>query len=122
MQVEVTLANHDGRLLPGAYVQVALPLLASAALTAPTGALLFRAEGAMVAVVDAKGRVSLRRVSVGRNYGETFEVQGGISADDRLILNPADGIADGQTVVVVAPAARAASGAASDATAGKGRS
>jgi hypothetical protein len=119
MQVEVTLTNRDGRLLPGAYVQVALPLLASAALTAPTGALLFRAEGAMVAVVDAKGRVSLRRVSVGRNYGETFEVQGGISADDRLILNPADGIADGQTVVVV-PAAGAASGAASGAG-GKGR-
>jgi RND family efflux transporter MFP subunit len=122
MQIEVTLANHDGRLLPGAYVQVALPLLASAALTAPTGALLFRAEGAMVAVVDAKGRVSLRRVSVGRNYGETFEVQGGINADDRLILNPADGIADGQTVVVVAPAAAGSASAAASGASGKGRS
>ena len=30
MQVEITLANRDGALLPGAYVQVALPLAASA--------------------------------------------------------------------------------------------
>ena len=57
MQIEVTLANRDGVLLPGALVQVALPLQASKALVIPTNALLFRGEGMRVAVVDASGRV-----------------------------------------------------------------
>jgi RND family efflux transporter MFP subunit len=121
MQVEIALTNADGRLLPGAYVQVALPLSASTALVAPTNALLFRAEGASVAVVDAQGRVVLRRVGVGRNFGETFEVLAGLTESDRLVLNPPDGLADGQVVVAVpsaAPAA-AASAAASAASGGK---
>nr|WP_316642061.1 efflux RND transporter periplasmic adaptor subunit [uncultured Roseateles sp.] len=112
MQVEVSLPNREGTLLPGAYVQVQLPLQASQALVAPTNTLLFRAEGTMVAVVDAQGRVALRRVGIGRNYGADFEVLDGISDSDRLVLNPPDWLADGQTVVVAAPAAASvASGA-----------
>ena len=61
MQVEVALPNRDGALLPGAYVQVALPLAASQALTIPTNALLFRGEGTRVAVVDAQGPCSCGR-------------------------------------------------------------
>jgi RND family efflux transporter MFP subunit len=100
MQVEVALSNREGKLMPGAYVQVALPLAASQSLVAPTNTLLFRAGGTMVAVVDAQGRVTLRKVSVGRNYGADFEVLDGISETDRLVLNPPDWMADGQTVVV----------------------
>ncbi len=117
MQVEVALPNAGGRLLPGAYVQVALPLQASASLVAPTNALLFRAEGTVVAVLamsGTQGRVTLRRVSVGRNYGTEFEVLDGLSEQDQLVLNPPDWLADGQTVTV-APAA-AASTAASGAS------
>ncbi len=103
MQVEVSLPNRDGRLLPGAYVQVTLPLQASQSLVAPSNTLLFRGDGTMVAVVDGEGRVTLRRVLVGRNFGTEFEVLDGISDKDRLILNPPDWLADGQTVVL-APA------------------
>jgi RND family efflux transporter MFP subunit len=122
MQVEVALPNDDGQLLPGAYVQVALPLRASTALLAPSATLLFRAEGTMVAVVDAAGRVSLKRVAVGRNYGSEFEVQSGIAATDRLVLNPADWLADGQSVTVAAPAPAASAAAPGKATAAKERS
>jgi RND family efflux transporter MFP subunit len=122
MQVEVALPNDDGRLLPGAYVQVDLPLRASAALLAPSATLLFRAEGTMVAVVDAAGRVSLKRVAVGRNYGSEFEVQSGIAATDRLVLNPADWLADGQSVTVAAPAPAASAAAPGRAAAAKERS
>jgi RND family efflux transporter MFP subunit len=100
MQVEVTLPNKDGALLPGAYVQVALPLAASQALTIPVNALLFRAEGARVAVVDGQGRVTLRPVALGRNYGEAVEVVSGLAAADRLVLNPPDSLVDGDTVVI----------------------
>jgi RND family efflux transporter MFP subunit len=122
LQAEIALPNRAGKLLPGAYVQVALPLPASAALIVPTNALMFRAEGSLVAVVGAGGKVSLRKIGVGRNFGDTFEALGSITEADRLVLNPADGLADGQVVELapdaVAPAARAT--AASSASSGAG--
>jgi RND family efflux transporter MFP subunit len=99
MQLEVSLPNSEGILMPGAYVKVELSLPASKSLVAPTNTLLFRAQGTMVAVVDAQGRVSLHRIRVGRNYGVDFEVLEGLAETDRVVLNPPDWIADGQTVV-----------------------
>ncbi|MDB5847057.1 MAG: efflux transporter periplasmic adaptor subunit [Rhodoferax sp.] len=128
MQVEVALPNRDHSLLPGAYVQIALPLAASQALTVPTNTLLFRGTGTMVGVVDAKGGVTLRRIGVGRNYGENFEVLDGVTEADRIVLNPPDWLADGQTVTVaenkpVAPATAASAGATgtADAAAAKAK-
>ncbi|ARP90815.1 efflux transporter periplasmic adaptor subunit [Bordetella genomosp. 9] len=100
MQVEVSLRNPEGRLLPGAYVQVALDLPAGDTLAVPTNALLFRREGAMVAVVASDGRVALRRVTLGRNYGQSIEVIDGVGPADRLVLNPADSLATGDIVQV----------------------
>src|SRR5690349_288460 len=85
MQVEINLPNKDGVLLPGAFVQVALPLPASASLVIPANALLFRKEGLIVAVVDADGKVHLKPVQVGRNLGPTVEVLQGVSSSDRLV-------------------------------------
>ncbi|MDM0034538.1 efflux RND transporter periplasmic adaptor subunit [Variovorax sp. J22P271] len=100
MQVEVALPNKEGVLLPGAYVQVSLPLTPSRALSIPANALLFRAEGTRVAVVDAEGKVRLRGISIGRNYGDTVEVIDGLSGSDRLVLNPSDSLAEGDLVTV----------------------
>jgi RND family efflux transporter MFP subunit len=102
MQIEVALPNRDGTLLPGAFVQVALPLDASLSLVVPTNALLFRAEGTRVAVVDSSDRVHLRVVNLGRNYGQTVEVLDGVSATDRLVLNPSDSLAEGDQVALPA--------------------
>jgi RND family efflux transporter MFP subunit len=112
MQVEVALPNPNGVLLPGAYVQVALPMAASTVLRVPTNALLFRADGTRLALVDANGRVALRAVQIGRNLGEEVEVLDGISSADRLVLNPSDSLADGD-VVKFAPVGEAKVAAAS---------
>ena len=112
MQVEITLANRDGALLPGAYVQVALPLAASTTLEVPTNVLLFRGEGTRVAVVDAASKVRLRAVTLGRNLGETIEVLDGVGARDRLVVNPSDSLAEGDAVTVNAAADDAAAASA----------
>ncbi|HEX5128895.1 MAG TPA: efflux RND transporter periplasmic adaptor subunit [Usitatibacter sp.] len=101
MQVEVQLPNRDGALMPGAYVQVALPLEASGATVISTNALLFRSEGLRVAAVDSAGRVTLLPVKVGRNYGPNVEVLDGLKGDERLVLNPPDSMAEGDVVMVV---------------------
>jgi RND family efflux transporter MFP subunit len=103
MQIEVTLPNRDGLLMPGAYVQVSLPLEASKALTIPTNAMMIRGTGMSVAVVDAQGRVALKPIKVGRNYGATVEVLEGITTADQLVLNPSDSLTDGDQVAVAPP-------------------
>jgi len=100
MQVEVVLQNADDKLLPGAYVQVSLPLAGTGALTLPTNVLLMRGEGPRVAVVGADGKVKLRAVKIGRNLGEVIEILDGVGPDDKVVLNPSDSMNDGDTVVV----------------------
>jgi len=103
MQIEVALPNRDGTLLPGAYVQVALPLQASTALQIPANALMIRGEGIRVAAVDAQGRIHLRPIRIGRNYGETVEVVEGVTDKDQLVLNPSDSLAEGDVVAISVP-------------------
>jgi RND family efflux transporter MFP subunit len=103
LQVEVTLPNSDGRLRPGAYVQVSLPAVAHARLMVPGNALLFRAEGPRLAVVDANGTVHLHAVVIAQDLGQTLEIETGIEATDKVIVNPSDSIADGDRVSITPP-------------------
>jgi hypothetical protein len=65
--------------------------------------MLFRKEGAQVAVVGPDGKVQLRQITIGRDFGNTLEIVGGLDASDRVIVNPSDAIEDGQQVNVAAP-------------------
>ena len=50
------------------------------------------------------GRVDLRAVNIGRDFGRTVEILSGLKSDDALILNPADSIEQGEAVTIVKPA------------------
>jgi RND family efflux transporter MFP subunit len=100
MQVEIALPNRDGVLLPGAFVQVSLALAPSDTPSVPANALMFRSDGTRVARVDEGGKVHLQPVRVGRNYGETVEILEGLRGNERLVLNPSDALAEGDTVQV----------------------
>lgn len=113
LQVEVTLPNPDGKLRPGAYVQVALPAVAHAQLMVPGNALLFRAEGPRLAVMDAQGNVKLHKIVIARDLGQSLEIESGIDATDKVIINPSDSIADGDHVQIAPPSAKAPAGASS---------
>jgi RND family efflux transporter MFP subunit len=116
MQIEVNLPNHDNALLAGAYVQVSLPVSASAnALLVPSNVLLFRPEGTRVATVGGDGKVKLHTVTLGHDLGNKLEILSGISSADHLVVNPADSLADGDQVAVKLPKAGPGASAA-DAT------
>ena len=57
-------------------------------------------EGIQVGVVGREGKVELRPVQLGRDFGPTVEVLGGVAASDRVILNPPDSLAAGTIVRV----------------------
>ena len=66
--------------------------------------LLFRAQGAQVAVAGTDGKAHLRPVPIGRDYGATLEILEWASRpDDQVIVNPSDSLEDGQQVHVVTP-------------------
>jgi RND family efflux transporter MFP subunit len=100
LQIEVTLPNPDARLRPGAYVQVAVPSTAHARLTVPGNALLFRAEGPRLAVVDQNGHVHLHKVVIAQDLGQSLEIESGIEEGDKIIINPSDSVADGDHVQI----------------------
>ena len=100
----MTLPNPDGKLRPGAYVQVAVPAVAHAQIMVPGNALLFRAEGPRLAVVDAQGTVHLRKIVIAQDLGQSLEIESGIEPGDKVIINPSDSIADGDHVQIAQPA------------------
>jgi RND family efflux transporter MFP subunit len=103
MQVEIQVPNPTGALIAGSYVQVTLPINVDArALVVPTNVLLFRPEGTRVALVDSGGRVHLTSVKLGTDFGTSVEVLSGLNASDRIVLNPADSLADGDVVTLPA--------------------
>jgi len=106
---ELEVDNHRGEIFSGGYVQVRfIDAKAIAALTLPSNTLLFRAEGMQVGVVGPGGKVALRSVKLGRDFGKTVEVLEGITTADRVILNPSDSLTAGTAVRLVEPLKTAA--------------
>ena len=99
LRTEIDVPNRDGKLYPGSYAQVHFGVkTATMRLSVPVNALLFRAEGTRAAVVGVDGKVHLKPVVIGRDYGTDVEVLGGLDPSDSVILNPSDSLEEGQPV------------------------
>lgn len=96
---EVDVPNPDGRLLPGSFGEVHFAIGSNVdKVTVPTNAMLFRSQGAQLAVVGPDKKVQLRPINIGRDYGSTLEILGGVSTSDQIIINPSDSLEEGQPV------------------------
>jgi RND family efflux transporter MFP subunit len=98
---EVDVPNPNGQLLPGSFGELHFKVTVNVAkLVIPVNAMMFRQEGARVAVVGGDNKIQLRAITIGRDYGSSLEVLGGITAEDRIVINPPDSLEAGQTVRV----------------------
>jgi RND family efflux transporter MFP subunit len=98
---EVDVPNPKGDLFPGAYAQVHFHLsLETVPLVLPGNTILFQAQGPQVAVVNSQNHVELRKVTLGRDFGNRVEVVSGISQAEAVIGNPPDYLVDGMSVAV----------------------
>jgi RND family efflux transporter MFP subunit len=104
LQVELQVDNRQRELFPGAYAEVHFKLPGSATtLRVSASALVFRAAGLQLATVGPGGRVLLKTITQGRDFGTSLEVLSGISASDDVIVNPSDSVTDGAVVRIAAP-------------------
>ena len=101
MLAEAELDNRDGAFLGGGYVQLTLHLpKGSGAIQVPSEAIILRGTAAFAAAV-AGGRVKLLPLALGEDVGSQVRVLKGLQAGDRIILNPAAGLKDGDAVQVL---------------------
>ncbi len=101
---EVDVPNKDGRLLPGSFGEVHFAVGSNVdKVTIPVNAMLFRSEGARLAVIGSDNKVQLRPINIGKDYGATLEILGGVTTNEQVVINPPDSLEDGQVVNVAAP-------------------
>jgi RND family efflux transporter MFP subunit len=97
--MQLIVDNKTGELMPGDYASIRLAVAPSAnVLTVPSSALIFDSKGLSVATVNADNHVQLKPVTIERDLGPIVELTSGLSADDRVIQNPPDGIGNGAEV------------------------
>jgi RND family efflux transporter MFP subunit len=96
---EVDVPNPSGTLLPGAYAEVRFNVkFTGQRLSLPINALLFRPDGTMAAVVGPDNRINLKKLTIGRDFGNALEVLQGIDATDNIVVNPPDALEQGEPV------------------------
>ncbi len=99
--VELDVGNANHEILPYSYGEVSLRgNNAAKVLALPSNTVLFRAQGLQVGIVGPDSKVDLRPVKVGRDFGQTVEILAGVTAADRVIINPTDSLVNGTQVRV----------------------
>jgi RND family efflux transporter MFP subunit len=100
--VELHAENKDGALKPGAFADVAFELPPKLhSLILPSSALVFHDLFTYVATVNEQSRIRLKKIRISRDYGSRVEIEGGLSAQDRVVRNPLESMADGDLVRVL---------------------
>ncbi len=100
-RMQLALDNSKGELMPGGYANVRLTLQNDTVpLHIPASALIFNQSGLRVATVGPDDKILFKPVTIARDLGRELEIASGLAADDRIIVAPPDGIADGDQVHV----------------------
>jgi membrane fusion protein (multidrug efflux system) len=100
-QMQLGLDNSSEELMPGGYASVRMSLAReNAPLHVPASALIFNQSGLRVATVTPDDKVLFKTVTIARDLGRDIELGSGIAPEDRIIVAPPDGIADGDQVRV----------------------
>lgn len=103
MLVELQADNTEGKFSAGAYCQVHFELPRDPDMVrVPSTALILADKGAQVALVGADGKVKLKAVTLGRDFGDSVEVAAGLAPTDRVIDSPPETLTDGAEVRLAA--------------------
>ena len=98
MLAELDIDNHDGTIIPGSFVQVALNIPMPSRPQAPAEAMEVRDGHTYVAVVGEDNRVHFRDVTVAANDGRLVTFGQGVNAGDRIALNLGSAISEGTLI------------------------
>ncbi|MGU3496226.1 efflux RND transporter periplasmic adaptor subunit [Xanthobacteraceae bacterium A53D] len=87
LPVRAVFPNPDGVLVPGQFVTVLIRTTAPRRLpVVPLGAVQLDRDGRFVLLADAGDTAVVRRIRTGRQIGQTYAVEEGLSGGERLIV------------------------------------
>jgi RND family efflux transporter MFP subunit len=103
LRIEIMVDNPTGILFAGAYAQVRFKVpIGRDIFLIPVAALMFRREGLHAATVS-HGQIVMKPVTAGHDFGDRIEIVHGLAADDAVVMNPPDSIANGEKVQIAPP-------------------
>ena len=99
--IEVDVPNLSGQLLPGAYANIHFKVPRGVVpLVLPNSSILFQSAGPQVAIVAKGNQIELRKVNLGRDFGDTVEILSGVTPKDAVVANPPDSLTNGALVAL----------------------
>jgi RND family efflux transporter MFP subunit len=100
---EVQVPNDKGELLSGLYASVRFKVeQPTPNIVLPSNTLIMRADGPQVATV-ADNVIHIRKVTLGRDFGQQIEVIAGLEEKEQIVTNPPDFLREGVPVKAMAP-------------------
>jgi RND family efflux transporter MFP subunit len=102
MSTEITLPNPKGQLFSGMYAMTEIAVPDSRHLKViPANALMLKPEGSQVAVVQQDGTIHYQNITIDIDTGKDLGVSSGLTANDRVVLNPNENLVDGMHVEIL---------------------
>jgi RND family efflux transporter MFP subunit len=99
-QVDIPNASH--RLLAGMFVYVTFKIGPSGTRwRVPSTAVIFNAQGTRVAIVGTGNKVHFQDVILGRDFGTSIDVQGGLQGHEAVVKQPTVALQEGQIVTPI---------------------
>jgi len=96
---QVDIPNESGRLLPGMFVYVDLKITPSGTRwRLPATAVIFDAQGPRVATVGEGNTIRFQHVELGRDFGDSIDVQAGLHGNETIVAQPTVALKEGQVV------------------------
>lgn len=103
LQTEIRIQNQNHILKPGSYAEVRFVYnRPNPPLVIPSNAAVTKNDGLYSAVVT-NGTVSYQKIDVARDYGNKLEIGSGLKANDVVLLDPPDSLANGSAVKPLIP-------------------
>ena len=96
---QVDIPNPSGRLLPGMFVYVAFTIAPfGTRWRVPATAVIIDAQGTRVATIGPQHTIRFQHVTVGRDFGESIEIQAGLDGNATIVAQPTVSLREGQVV------------------------
>jgi multidrug efflux pump subunit AcrA (membrane-fusion protein) len=100
---QVDIPNPSGRLLPGMFVYVTFNIAPSGTRwRVPATAVIFDAQGSRLAIVGPQNAIHFQQVEIGRDFGDSFDVQAGLQGRETIVRQPTVALQEGQVVRPIA--------------------
>ncbi len=98
MLAEVDVANKDGAVVPGSFVEVKIKIKVTPAIQVPVGALMVREGKTMVAILSSDNHVHFSEVQIADNDGTNLRLHSGVKEGEIVALYLSSSIANGSLV------------------------